>query len=135
MREAGLFGMHNAQVNVTDGRHVYMRAPVPGSETAFEYTLMPTHMLHTFRVRELQDIQLAEPFSFTKGCRTMKIQSLWQHPFPLKTELFDVIADPGQMRPLDDPEAEARMHRHLVRLLEASDAPPEQYARLGLKRP
>jgi arylsulfatase A-like enzyme len=135
VREAGLFGLHNAQVNVTDGRFVYMRAPVVGSEPAYEYTLMPTHMLHTFRVRELQDIRLAEPFSFTKGCRTMKIQSPWQHPFPLRTELFDVIDDPGQERPLSDPEAEARMERHMVRLLEASDAPPEQYARLGLKRP
>ena len=37
----------------------------------FGYTHMPTHMRRTFEVGELQDIQLAEPFRFTKGCRTM----------------------------------------------------------------
>jgi arylsulfatase A-like enzyme len=134
VREAGLFGVHDAHVNVTDGRHVYMRAPEPGSEQAYEYTLMPTNMLRTFSTRNLQDIRLQEPFSFTKGCRTMKIQRGRPHPIELTTLLFDLDADPGQENPLDDPGTERVMTRHLVRLMRETDAPEEQYRRLGLKR-
>lgn len=67
-----LFGIHGGHVNCTDGRYVYMRAPLFNknpekfNQPLFEYTLMPTHMRCMFSVVELQDIQLAEPFSFTK---------------------------------------------------------------------
>src|SRR5690606_23108258 len=73
-REAAIFGMHGGHLNVTDGRYVYMRAPVHAdNRPLFDYTLMPTHMRNRFDVSELQDIELAEPFSFTKGCRVMRI--------------------------------------------------------------
>ncbi len=29
VRDAAIFGMHGAHVNITDGRYVYMRAPLP----------------------------------------------------------------------------------------------------------
>ncbi len=43
-----------------------MRGPVdPAQNTPLcDYTLMPTHMRYRFAVEELQDIQLAAPFSF-----------------------------------------------------------------------
>ncbi len=73
-REAVLYGVHGGHVNVTDGRYVYMRScQKPDNTPLYEYTLMPTHMRKIFGVDELQDIELQEPFSFTKGCRTMKI--------------------------------------------------------------
>ena len=40
----------------------------------YEYTLMPTHMRQMFQPEELQNIELAGPFSFTKGCKVMKIE-------------------------------------------------------------
>ena len=87
---------------MTDGRYVYMRAPVkPDNSPLFEYTLMPTHMRGRFGVDELQDIQLAEPFLFTQGIRTMKIPAripMDAHSFG--TLLFDLQRDPGQMTPL-----------------------------------
>ena len=134
VREAGLFGIHGGHVNVTDGRWVYMRAPA-GKENAplFNYTLMPTHMRSRFGVKELADIRLAEPFTFTKGCRTMKIASggsRTAHSFG--TMLFDLEADPTQENPVADAAAEAMMTEHLVRLLRESDAPREQIERLGL---
>ena len=134
VREACLFGLHNAHINVTDGRYIYMRAPEPDAEPAYEYTLMPTHMLHTFSVNQLQDIQLQEPFSFTKGCRTMKISARFPHYIPLKTELFDLQEDPNQEHPMENPQVEEMMTNHLIRLMKDTDAPPEQFARLGLER-
>jgi hypothetical protein len=133
-REAALFGIHGGQVNVTDGHYVYMRGPANADNAPlYEYTLMPTHMRQRFAVSELQEIELAEPFIFTKGCRTLKLPARSARNFHrFGTVLYDVHADPGQQRPLQDPEVEARMIGHLVRLMQENDAPPEQYARLGL---
>ena len=150
VREAALYGAHGGHVNVTDGRHVYMRAGGAVSTRAggavstraanednlplYNYTLMATHMRQRFNVEELQDIELAPPFPFTKGCPTMKIPAkrapLWI-PF-YETLLFDTEADPGQLTPIEDAAVEARMVDKLVDLMRANDAPPEQYARLGL---
>ncbi|MCX5661936.1 MAG: sulfatase [Planctomycetota bacterium] len=138
VREAAIFGMHGAQVNVTDGRYVYMRSTQgEKNEPLNNYTLMPTHMRDPFGVNELKGdrIGLAEPFSFTKGCRTMKIPSGGWIRQSSPTLLFDVKADPKQERPLNDPAVEKRMIAHMVRLMKECDAPPEQYERLGLPRP
>jgi arylsulfatase A-like enzyme len=138
VRQAGLYGLHGAHVNVTDGRYVYMRAPASEQNAPlFEYTLMPTHMRHIFDPSELQDIQLAEPFPFTKGCRTLKIDG--RNPFgnahQFGTLLFDLQTDPGQNQPLRDPDIERMMIGHLVREMIANDCPPEQFERLGLPIP
>ena len=134
VREAGLFGLFGGHVNVTDGRYVYMRAPAtPRNTPLFEYTLMPAHMRHAFNPAELQDIQLAEPFSFTKGCRTLKIAGRsWLKPHEFGTLLFDLQQDPAQEHPLHDPAVEARMTGLLRDLMRRNDAPAEQFERLGL---
>ncbi len=135
VREAALFGIHGGHVNCTDGKYVYMRAPAnPANEPLYEYTLMPQHIRAPFSVEELQDIQLAEPFSFTKGCRTMKIAGrAWVDAHAFGALLFDVEEDPGQENPLDDPAVEEMMIQHMVRLMRDNDSPPEQYQRLGLE--
>ncbi len=134
VRQAGLFGLHGAHVNCTDGRYVYMRAPArPDNTPLNEYTLMPAHMRRTFSVDQLQDIQLAEPFDFTKGCRTMKIVGReWTNAHKFGTMLFDLAADPGQETPIDDQAVEKTMIDHMVRLMKENDAPPEQFERLAL---
>jgi arylsulfatase A-like enzyme len=134
VREAGLFGLHGAHVNVTDGRYVYMRAPTtPENRPIYNYTVMPTHMRGMFRVEELRGITLAEPFSFTKGCPTMRCDANpWMNPHDYGTLLFDIEADPLQEHPLQDDAVEQMMVDHLVRLMKWNDAPPEQFERLGL---
>ncbi len=134
VREAGLFGLHGGHVNITDGRYVYMRAPVtPDNQPLYNYTHMPTHMKTMFGVDELQDIQLAEPFEFTKGCRTMKIASghkAGKHSF--KSMLFDLEQDPLQEHPVSDPAVEKRLADKMRELMQANAAPPEQFVRMGL---
>ena len=135
VREAALYGAHGGHVNVTDGRHVYMRASTnEDNEPLYNYTLMSTHMRHRFSPEELRDIELQAPFAFTKGCQTMQIPAarnpLWI-PF-FETLLFDTEADPGQLTPIQDARAEAEMIDKLVDLMRANDAPSEQYQRLGL---
>jgi arylsulfatase A-like enzyme len=135
-REAALFGVFGGHINVTDGRYVYMRGcagEVNGP--LYQYTLMPTHMRSRFSVEELREIELAEPFSFTKGCRVMKIPAS-SRPLDLRrfgTLLFDLHNDPLQEQPINDPAVEARMVEHLLRLMRENDAPTEQYQRMGLE--
>jgi len=137
VREAGLFGVHGAHVNCTDGRYVYMRAPAdPKNEPLYSYTLMPTQMRGFFSGDVLRDAALAPPFSFTKGMPTLKYPAGRRYgKQALETMLFDLETDPRQERPIDDPEAERMMVEHMVRLMKANDAPVEQYERLGLDQP
>jgi len=138
-RDYALFGLFGAHVNITDGHYVYMRAPAGvNNHPLFEYTLMPTHLAHTFNPDELQDIQLQEPFSFTKGCKTMKIKGMpqhgsIQHQHEWETLLFDNEIDYGQKSPISDIKIERRLVENMIRLMGENDAPAEQYERLGLK--
>lgn len=138
IREAALYGIHGGHVNCTDGRYVYMRAPISeDNQPLYNYTLMPTHMRNRFGIKELQNTELSEPFSFTKGCKVLKIRSfgipeLDFNPYNFGTLLFDIKKDPFQEHPLNDPKLEAKMIAHLLKLMKESDAPSEQYERLGL---
>ncbi|MGW6208682.1 sulfatase [Streptomyces sp. NPDC055089] len=137
-RESALFGMFGGHVNVTDGRYVYMRACHDDTNRPlYEHTLMPTRIRGRFTPAELSDMTLAEPFAFTKGVRTLRIAA---NPSPLLgpqrfgTLLFDLDTDPRQEKPLVDDAVELRMVRLLVERLRSSEAPAEQYERLGVPR-
>jgi hypothetical protein len=134
VREAALFGVHGGHVNVTDGRYVYMRAPAkPENKPLYEYSLMPTHIRSHFTIDELKTATLAGPFSFTKGLQVLRTEARpWIKAHPFGTLLFDLERDPRQEHPLDDPQVEAMMIGHMIRLLVENDAPPEQFERLGL---
>jgi len=138
VREAALFGAHGAQVNVTDGRYVYMRAPADPKENGplFEYTHMPSRLKAPFPVEELRRAEWAEPFSFTKGCGVMKIPRARRPRGEaiMHNELYDLESDPQQNNPLDAPEIEQRMTSLMIELMRECDAPSEQYDRLGLRR-
>lgn len=134
LREAALFGIHGGHVNVTDGRYVYMRAAADPSNGPLEdFTLMPTHMSARFGVEELSNWQPAEPFSFTKGLRTLQVETTSSmNPWVHGTLLFDLETDPQQQQPLVDVDVELRMLRLLTDLLHRSDAPESQFMRLGI---
>ena len=46
---------------------------------------------------------------------------------------FEEEEEPGYDNPLDNAEIEDMMIRHMVRLMQENDSPPEQYQRLGLE--
>ncbi len=135
-RQGVIFGIHGGHVNVTDGRYVYMRAPVDEeNDPLYEYTLMPTHMRHRFTASELKEMELAAPFSFTKGCRTLKIPArTYLNPHRFGTLLYDLTADPQQAASITDAVVEERMIQLMVGLMKGNDAPREQFERLGLEK-
>lgn len=134
VRQAALYGIHGGHVNVTDGRFVYMRGPVPGRNAPLaQYTVMPTHMRSLFAAAELQAWERHPGFAFTKGCPVMRIPCAAPGYFTgLETRLYDLATDYGQQRPIADDAVERRMTELLVAGLHAAEAPPEQYERLGL---
>lgn len=135
VRQYALFGYFGCQTNITDGKYVYMRAPVSKENgPLYEYTLMPTHMRSRFSPEELQDIELEEPFAFTKGCRTMKIKPKdAQITFAqLDTTLYNIEEDAGELSPITEEETEIRLANAMAELMRKNDAPAEQFVRMGL---
>jgi arylsulfatase A-like enzyme len=138
VREAGLFGIHGGQVNCTDGRHLYMRAAAsPENTPLYNYTVMPTHMRVPFSMEEMRTATLHEGFGFTKGSPVLRIEGgrgakIDPDHERNRTMLFDLENDPGQEHPIDDADVEKKMTEHMVGLMKANDAPPEQWERLGL---
>ena len=138
IRSSTIYGMFGGHVNITDGRHVYMRGPAEGNAPLYQYTLMPTHLRRPFSVRELADMQWHEPLGFTKGCPVMRIPStgpVGRAPEMFQTQLFDLATDPGQLDPIEDDAIEGQMVGLLEEALVANQAPREQYQRLGLDGP
>ena len=134
LRDGALFGIHGGHVNVTDGRYVYMRAPVePDNAPLEEYTLMPTHMRGRFDVAEFADAELAPPFGFTKGVRPLRMTGRSAiNPYAYGTLMFDLESDPQQENPIADDERELHLIGIMVRLLRDNEAPASQFRRLGL---
>ncbi|UCM91160.1 sulfatase [Streptomyces marincola] len=137
-REAAIFGIFGGHVNVTDGRWVYMRACADdGNQPLYEHTLMPTRIRGRFTPEELAEAELAPPFSFTKGVKTLRVPARtapFLGPARFGTLLFDLATDPEQEHPLTDDATELRMIRLLVEALRENDAPDSQYERLGVPR-
>ena len=134
IRQTALFGIHGGHVNITDGRYVYMHAPVhPDGNPLYEYTLMPMHMNAPYAVKELQDVSLTKEFAFTKGCCVMKIPANnYFNAFWYGTMLFDLENDPQQCAPIQDKAVQLRLLEQMRKMMQHNQAPKEQYERLGI---
>ncbi len=138
-RAAGLFGGFGHYVSVTDGRYIYMRAPVrDDGQPLNEYGLTLMNLRGRMQRGETVDMQMVDGFAFTHGQPTMRVAvppGRGRHAAARGHLLYDLATDPGQHHPLDDATLEQRMTRMLIEQMQAVDAPPEQYVRLGLERP
>lgn len=134
IRKYALFGSFGNHINITDKNYIYMRAPVSDS-IVYEYTLMPTHMRNRFSVEELQKAQLTEAFSFTKGCKVLKVpanRNPMTDPRKFETNLYCLKNDPEQSKPIDNIQKEKELTEEIRKLMEENDAPPELYDVFGI---
>lgn len=134
IHEYALFGVFGGHVNITDGRYVYMRSAVNSSNTPlYEYTLMPCHMSAPFSTAELKNAMLVDGFSFTDGLKMLKVEarggcnSYWYGSL-----LYDLQNDPDENESLECAELEVNMCKKLRDMLILSEAPKEQFQRLGI---
>jgi hypothetical protein len=145
LREGALFGYFGGAVNVADGRYTYFRYPGDTeSQEVYQYTVMPTHLRELFTPEELSTATLAPPFLFTKGVPLLRVPVTPRSPMytnygpgalvDRETVLFDLQADPEQLRPVHNPEIEGRLSGLMAELMTATEAPDEAFARIGLER-
>jgi len=145
-RAAAIFGYFGGAVNVTDGRYTYHRFPADlRTQEVNQYTVMPTHIFALFTPEELARASLAEPFSFTKGAKLMRVPVIDRSPMynnygpgafiESDTRLYDLASDPGQDKPLHDAAQEKRLLGLMAALMAENDAPPEAFRRLELELP
>lgn len=134
VRDTALYGVFSGHVNITDGHYTYMRAPEKGKENEiYHYTLMPQHMTQRFTPLELKNMELHEPFSFTKGCKVLKIKGKEKYNVArFGTLLYDIKKDPEQLSPIQNEEIEEYLKKKMIEKMKENDAPIEQFDRLGL---
>lgn len=135
VREAAIYGNFGHHVNVTDGRYTYYRAPSPKNQPLYAYTLQTVRLRQALLQGDaVPDMELVPPLPFTKGMPVLRIEVPGtSRSAQFGTLLFDLVHDPGQTAPLDDPVVEARLVEHMIRQMRACNAPEEQYERLGLR--
>ncbi len=142
IRQDAIFGYFGKATNITDGRHVYLRNPVNADAGPLHaYTAMPIAGLNAWFPREVFGrVETGRYFGHTYDLPLYKIPqggAVPQHhadePSHVgRHQLFDIVADPQQRSPLDDPALEAHFVGRIAAHLRACEAPAEQYARLGL---
>lgn len=134
IRPYAVFGYHGKQINVTDGHYLYTHTAEHQELPFYEYTLMPTHMRSMFSPQELQDIELVEPFSFTKGCRLMKIQADSANGTMGKfhSALYDLQKNNDKDIKEECPELVENMKQNMIEFMKKNEAPKEVFLRYGI---
>ncbi len=134
IRDGALFGVYGGHVNVTNGKYVYMRSSRSSeNKPLFEYTLMPTVMRNFFSKDQLKKAKLTDEFEFAKNIPMLKVPaSTYMSSFRFGNKLFNVEKDKNQLDNIDDLDKEAEMLELLRKLMIESEAPEEQYERIGI---
>lgn len=136
VRDTAIFGYFGQDLNITDGRYVYMIPPVDDAPNSEIYTLMPTQM-RGFRT-DVHNAELVEPMPFTKNMPLLRTLG-GQHSLGNQRDnglpqnlLFDTQNDPGQHTPTEDDAVETRLREAAVQLMAQVHAPANQFKRFGL---
>ena len=133
VRDYAVFGFFGSQVNITDGRYLYLCSGTSPEVQLYEYTLMPCRMRGMFAPALLKEAELAEPFTFTKGCRLLKTKASPYRVDTTKTgsALYDLSKDNDTNILPEHPEVAARMTEAVRQAMIESDAPAEAFERMG----
>ncbi len=136
VREFAMFGYHGNQLNITDGRYVYMQDAINREVPLYEYTLMPNHMKSRMGAA-LEKAALAKPFRFTKNMPVLKIPAAKGADAVTSlygSQLFDLEVDPQQLQPIKDEKQAKRLRKAIQELLQENDAPEELFERMGIEK-
>lgn len=131
-----LYGVHGGQINVYDGRYVFMKGSTDKDQPVYNMTLMPTNMRGFFSAEELKGAELVDGGKYSHHLPVV------QFPAPHSMgsfirwpdALYDKANDPEQKHPVTDPELIQHMTARLKDAMKAADAPDWQYKRLGIEK-
>lgn len=129
-----LFGSHGGHINLCDGTYVYMRSPLTASnQPLYEYTLMPTMMRGFINAKALSKSELTNVFACFQHQNVLKVPSTsFMSSYRFGNKLFDISEDYNQQHPMDDLEIEVQMIEKMRLAMLDSEAPMEQYERMGI---
>lgn len=134
IHDAILFGSHGGHINVCDGTHVYMRSPLSSkNQPSYEYTLMPTMMRGFIHAKTLAKSELTNEFACFQHQNVLKLPaSNFMSSYRFGNKLFNVQEDYNQCHPIDDANIEIAMLEKMRLMMIDSEAPKEQYERMGM---
>lgn len=136
VRNTALFGYFGSQINITDGRYLYMHSAENPQMLLYQYTLMPTHMRCMFGAEQLRQAELSGPLSFTKGMPVLKCPSR-----PVNGDsnrfgsmLFDMAEGDGRNILEERADIVGHMKRQIAGHMRVNGAPAEYFDRMGIER-
>lgn len=139
LRDYALYGMFGLTVNLTDGEHTYMRAPVREDNVpCYAYTAMPTTFRSYYGTGDPARIETGRFLSYTNYPVFRFPYSQEGRPFmqlkhARESLLFNIREDYDQLAPIRNAELEAFYAARLKEAMRAESAPAEQFVRLGLE--
>ena len=132
VRESGLFGYFGQMTCLIKDNYIFMRAPkTPDNSPLNKYTWM----LFSGMGVDVEGEFEFERFDFTKNMPVPRIPVLTQgiNEFQSQDLLFDMEKDPAQEHPIQDEALIEKMCAEMAKVMKASEAPKEQFIRLGLQ--
>ncbi len=142
LRKSALFGMFGQNVNITDGRRVYMRAHASlENGPLYSYTATPSgYQSYTGRARDedaFGRIEVGRYLPYTAHpVYKVPVSRVWMDrlykEYSSENRLYDLESDYGQLHNLAGGELEAEYAGLLIRKMREAGAPEEQFVRLGL---
>lgn len=142
-REQVIYGWHGRAVNVYDGKHTYFRAPKnKDNEPCYHYCSIPTTLAeyYYFGEEHAENIEMGRFLPYTKyPVYRIKPPSDYRPKwggeldYVMQSELYDVLQDYEQTKPITDTQLEQEMCRKLVNGMLEAQSPAEQFERLGLE--
>lgn len=134
IRKFAVFGYFGSQINITDGHYLYMHSAAHPELPLYEYTLMPSHMRGMFSPEELKEAELCGPFSFSKGCKLLKVKgtACTGDTHAYGSALYELSESKTNGQMMEQPQITEEMKRYLSLYLRENDAPEEMYERMGL---
>ena len=134
IRAGGLFGYFGQMTCMVLDDYIFMRAPKTADNSPlYQYTWM---LHNNAGVNGEGEFGYAS-FSFSQGMPVPKIpvKSREIHPTQRNDLLFNLREDPHQEHPIEDEALKEKMCQKMATLMKESEAPEEQFIRMGLALP
>lgn len=136
IHETILYGIHGGQINMYDGRYVYMKGSVSKDKPVYHMTMMPTNMRGFFKTEDLNEAELVNGGKYSHDNIVMKVptHSAMGQMFLWPDAIYDKTKDIKQENNIISEELEKELSVKLVDAMRKADAPDWQYSRIGLKK-
>lgn len=134
IHETVLFGVHGGQVNVYDGRYVYMKSAKPDAPL-YNMTMMPTLMRGFISTKELDQAILVNGGKYSNGHKVLQVPC--EHPaayiISYPDAVYDLHKDPHQENNIINETLQKELDEKLKDAMIEAGVPEWQLERMRFK--